>query len=135
MAVSELHERSPWPAGLQLVAFGLCVAHAAFLVASYGFGFWLLDDNSLPIPDRFTGFWAAGKLVLQGQGAVYDWDLHKAAAVAAVGHDFAGGYPQFYPPPYFLVVALAALAPYTLSHMLWVVLTALPYVFVVTRIV
>src|SRR6185436_12010803 len=85
--------------------------------------------------DDFVGFWAAGKLVLQGQGAAYDWALHKAATVAALGHDYDGGYPQFYPPHYFLLLPLVASAPYVLSHVLWVVLTPLPYIFVITRIV
>jgi hypothetical protein len=128
-------EPNAWPPGLELVAFCLCVAHAVFLAASYVLGFWLLDANGSPIATDFTGFWAAGKLVLEGHGAVYDWDQHKAAAVAALGHDFAGGYPQFYPPPYFLLLALLPLLPYTVSCAVWIVLTALPYVYVIRRIV
>jgi hypothetical protein len=134
-SVSEHHQLAPWPPGLQLAAFGLCMAQVVFLATAFVFGEWLIDANGAKIADDFTGFWAAGQLVLQGQGAVYDWDLHKAASVAAVGHDFAGGYPQFYPPHYFLVVTLVALLPYTLAHVLWVALTPLPYVYVVTRIV
>lgn len=138
-AITHHHDFSPrpsgWPAGLQLTAFGLCVAQAVFVVTAFVLGEWLLDANGAKIADDFTGFWAAGRLVLQGQGAVYDWDLHKAAAVAALGHDFAGGYPQFYPPHYFLLVTLVALIPYTFAHVLWVVLTPLPFVYVVTRIV
>jgi hypothetical protein len=120
---------------MPLAIFGLCVAHAVFLATAYVNGYWLLDGNGAPIANDFTGFWAAGNLVLEGRGAVYDWDMHKAAAVAAIGHDFAGGYPQFYPPPYFLLLALVASAPYMSSQVIWIALTALPYIFVISRIV
>ena len=129
------HEPNAWPRGIELAAFSLCVANAVFLAASAVLGFWLLDANGSPIATDFTGFWAAGKLVLEGHGAVYDWDQHKAAAVATLGHDFAGGYPQFYPPPYFLLIALLPLLPYTASCVVWIALTALPYAYVITRIV
>jgi hypothetical protein len=139
-AVTHHYEFSPrpasnWPAGLQLTAFAVCIAQGVFILTAFVLGEWLLDANGAKIADDFTGFWAAGQLVLQGQGAVYDWDLHKAASVAAIGHDFSGGYPQFYPPHYFLLVTLVALIPYTLAHVLWVLITPLPYIGVVTRIV
>jgi hypothetical protein len=128
-------EAGAWPKALPLAAFALCVAHAVFLAAAFAFGYWLLDANGAPIATDFTGFWPAGKLVLEGHGAVYDWAQHKAAAVAAIGHDFAGGYPQFYPPPYFLLLALLPLLPYTASCIAWIVLTAVPYVYVMSRII
>jgi hypothetical protein len=126
---------APWPEGVQLFAFSMCVAQAVFIVAAFAIGEWVLHADGSKIADDFTGFWAAGQLVLQGQGAVYDWDLHKAASVAAVGHDFQGGFPQFYPPHYFLLVTLVALVPYTLAHVLWVALTPIPYIYVITRII
>jgi arabinofuranan 3-O-arabinosyltransferase len=126
---------APWPPGLQLAAFGLCIAQAAFIITAFAIGQWLLDENGQRIANDFVGQWAAGKLVLDGQGVVYDWDLQKAATVAALGRDYEGGFPQFYPPHYFLFVPLMALAPYTLSHVLWVALTPIPYIYVVTRII
>mgnify|MGYP003333934756 FL=1 len=138
-AIAHHHDLAPqpssgWPPGVQLAAFGLCVAQAVFIAAAFVQGEWLLDADGAKIADDFAGFWAAGRLVLQGHGAVYDWALHKAATVAAVGHDFSGVYPLFYPPHYFLLVALAALPPFTFAHVAWVALTPLPYIYVVARI-
>ena len=129
------HSSTHWPAGLELAAFSLCVAYAVYLATSFVLGYWLLDAKGAPIATDFVGFWPAGKLVLEGHGAVYDEAMHKAAGVAALGHDFDGAYPLYYPPFYFLLLAALPLLPYTASYAVWVALLPLPYVFVIARIV
>src|ERR1700682_1378128 len=129
-------EPDGWPPGVELVAFGMCVAIAVYLAASYVFGQWLLDAGGDRIVSDFVGFWSAGRLVLDGQAAAaYDPVVHKAASVAALGHDFAGDYPFNYPPPYLFVAAAVASLPYTASYVAWVGLTALLYLAVTSRII
>jgi hypothetical protein len=125
-----------WPPGLQLAAFGLLVAQAVFLATAYASGIWLIDGNGLPIADDFVGFWPAGRMVLDGLGAsIWDPVAHKAAGVAALGHDFKGSYPLYYPPHYMLLVALLPLLPYTASYLVWVAVALSAYVFVIGRII
>jgi hypothetical protein len=125
-----------WPAGLELTAAALCFAQAMFLAASYFYGHWFVDANGALIATDFVGFWPAGRMILDGQVAmVYDQAAHKAAGVAALGHDFAGAYPLFYPPHYMMAMTALPLLPYLLSYVVWVALTPLPYLFVVTRII
>jgi hypothetical protein len=128
--------RAPWPGGLETAAAWFLFAQAVFLLAMLFTGQWFVDANGAPNATDFIGFWPAGRFVLDGQVAsIYNEAAHKAAGVAAIGHDFQGTYPLFYPPHYMLLMALLALIPYTLSYVLWVALTPIPYVIVITRII
>jgi hypothetical protein len=125
-----------WPNGLEAVAAALLFAQAVFLAAAYVKGYWFIGPDGTPNATDFVGFWPAGRLVLDGQiTSIYNEAAHKAAGVAAVGHDFHGTYPLFYPPHYMLLMAALPLLPYTLSYVAWVALTPVPYVFVISRIV
>jgi len=44
------------------------------------------DQLSGPIANDFVNVWAAGRLALDGDPAAYDWNVHKAAEVRALGH-------------------------------------------------
>ncbi|HTH34495.1 MAG TPA: hypothetical protein VL976_08980 [Xanthobacteraceae bacterium] len=57
------------------------------------------DQLSGPIANDFVNVWAAGRLALDGDPAAYDWNVHKAAEVRALGHDFAAYYGWHYAPP------------------------------------
>ena len=57
------------------------------------------DQLSRPIANDFVNVWAAGRLALDGDPAAYDWNVHKAAEVRALGHDFAAYYGWHYAPP------------------------------------
>ena len=46
--------------------------------------------------------------------AAYDWPVHKAAEIRAVGHDFANYYGWHYPPTFLFVAAALATLPYLL---------------------
>lgn len=135
-APSGLRLPTAWPSGLEAVAAAFLFAQGVFLAAALFNGHWFVDLNGAPNANDFVGFWPAGKFVLDGQiASIYNEAAHKAAGVAALGHDFQGTYPLFYPPHYMLLLAALPLLPYTLSYILWVVLTPIPYVFVITRIV
>jgi arabinofuranan 3-O-arabinosyltransferase len=104
--------------------FGLCVAHAVFLVWSYVQGVWLVDGLGRGVPTDFINVWAAGRLVLEGTpAAAYDWETHKQVEFATVGYDFSGYYAWLYPPPFLSIAAILALLPYALAHVCWTVFT------------
>ena len=127
-------EPGGWPGGLVLAAFCFCVANIVALVST--FGPWLLSADGMHVSTDFLGFWPAGRMVLDGQAAaVYDVVAHKAASVAALGRDFEGNYPIYYPPHFFLLLAVVALMPYGVSYLAWVALTLVSYVFVISRII
>ncbi len=90
--------------------------------------FWT-DPQGRPIANDFVNLYAAGRLALDGHAAsAYDWSLHRAAEVGAVGYDFDGYYGWHYPPPaLFFAAALAAL-PYLSAALVWLVATLGAYV-------
>jgi glycosyl transferase family 87 len=107
-----------------LACFGLCVAYAVFLAASYLHGHWLVDAAGRGRPSDFINVWAAGHLVLEGTpAAAYDWTIHKKAEDVAVGYAFSGYYAWLYPPPLLAVAALLALFPYAVAYVGWVAVT------------
>jgi hypothetical protein len=109
---------------LVLAGFGLCVAHAMYLAASFFYGQWLIQPDGHGVPTDFVNVWAAGRLVLDGQAAsAYDWTIHRQVENAAVGYNFAGYYAWPYPPPFLFVAALLALFPYAVAAAAWVALT------------
>jgi Glycosyltransferase family 87 len=77
-------------------------------------------DGSGVLSD-FVDVWAAGKLAWQGSpAAIYDWPVHKAMEVAAVGHPFDGYFGWHYPPVFLFVAAGLALMPYAAAYLLWI---------------
>src|SRR5262249_34329852 len=105
--------RHPSPERL-ISLFGptLALGYLAVLVGAALGGNFLLDSDGRPIANDFVNVWAAGRLVLDGDpAAAYDWTLHKAAEVRAVGHGFANYYGWHYPPPFLFVAAALATLP------------------------
>ena len=58
----------------------------------------------------------------------YDWTLHRAAEVRAVGYDFEGYYGWHYPPPAFFFAAALASLPYLIAAVVWLLTTLAAYV-------
>jgi len=72
-----------------LLGATLALGYLAALITAWLGGHFLLDGDGQPIANDFVNVWAAGRLALDGNpAAAYDWTLHKAAEVGAVGHDF-----------------------------------------------
>ena len=91
MSISHWDIRTSRP--VELIGFGLCVANAVYLLASFVQGSWLVDAAGRGIPTDFVNVWAAGRLVLDGQPtAAYDWAIHKAVEDAIIGYRFDGYY-------------------------------------------
>ncbi len=89
----------------------------------------MADPQGRPIANDFVNVWAAGRLTLDGNPAqAYDWPVHKAAEVHAVGHDSDGYYGRHYPPTFLFVAAALATLPFLTAAALWLAATLLAYV-------
>jgi arabinofuranan 3-O-arabinosyltransferase len=107
----------------------LALGYLIVLGGSYLQGHFLTDPQGRPIANDFVNVWAAGRLALDGQApAAYDWTLHRAAEVRAVGYDFDGYYGWHYPPPAFFLAAALATLPYLVAAIVWLVTTLAAYV-------
>ena len=95
-----------------LVGLTLALCYLVVLCSAFLGGHFLIDAHGGPIANDFVNVWAAGRLALDGQAAAaYDWTLHKAAEIRAVGHDFANYYGWHYPPTFLFVAAALATLP------------------------
>lgn len=121
--------RQPSPERLiSLFSLTLAVGYLAVLLTAALGGNFLLDNDGRPIANDFVSVWAAGRLVLDGDpAAAYDWTLHKAAEIRAVGHDFANYYGWHYPPPFMFVAAALATLPYLVAAVVWLAATLAVY--------
>jgi arabinofuranan 3-O-arabinosyltransferase len=107
----------------------LALGYLIVLGGSYLQGHFLTDPQGRPIANDFVNVWAAGRLALDGAAsAAYDWTLHRAAEVRAVGYDFDGYYGWHYPPPAFFFAAALATLPYLVAAIVWMLTTLAVYV-------
>ena len=122
---------APKPPAARIVALiGLMLALGYLIVlgGAYLDGLFLTDAQGQPIANDFVNVWAAGRLALDGDpAAAYDWPLHKAAEIRAVGHAFANYYGWHYPPTFLFVAAALAALPYLVAATFWLVATLTVY--------
>lgn len=117
------------------VATALCAMNAAWWLLAALSGQWMFDAHGIAIETDFTNVYAAGRLALEGHPAeAYDWEIHKRAQEAVLGHRFDGYFGWHYPPPYLFVAALLAKLPYGVAFAGWVAASAFPYALVVRRL-
>jgi hypothetical protein len=120
---------------VELICIALAIANAAYLIASYVQGTWLVTPDGAAIQSDFVNVWAAGHLVLQGHPALaYDWPAHKAIEELAVGHSFEGYFGWHYPPMFLFFAAPLALCSYVGGYLAWLLVTFPAYVAVVRQI-
>jgi len=106
----------------------LALGYLIVLGGSYLQGHFLTDPQGRPIANDFVNVWAAGRLARDGRApAAYDWTLHRAAEVRAVGYDFDGYYGWHYPPPAFFFAAALATLPYLVAAVVWLTATLAAY--------
>jgi arabinofuranan 3-O-arabinosyltransferase len=106
----------------------LALGYLIVLGGSYLQGHFLTDPQGRPIANDFVNVWAAGQLARDGAApAAYDWTLHRAAEVRAVGYDFDGYYGWHYPPPAFFFAAALAALPYLVAAIVWLLTTLAAY--------
>src|ERR1700682_4718205 len=76
-----------------LIGLTLALSCAFFVPGACLRGEWLVDLQGLPSASDFVNVWAAGDLALHGHAPdAYNWTLHRAAEVRALGHDFKDYY-------------------------------------------
>jgi Glycosyltransferase family 87 len=132
------HPPAPLPAARPIAVIGLALSlgYAVVLIGAYVSGHWLIDAQGQPIANDFVDVWAAGRLALDGHAAAaYDWTLHKAAEVRAVGHAFDNYYGWHYPPTFFFAAAMLALMSYSAAAIVWLAATLAAYVAAVRTII
>ena len=111
-----------------MIGLTLALGYLIVLGGSYLQGHFLTDPQGRPIANDFVNVWAAGRLALDGAApAAYDWTLHRAAEVRAVGYDFDGYYGWHYPPPAFFFAAALATLPYLVAAVIWLLTTLAAY--------
>jgi arabinofuranan 3-O-arabinosyltransferase len=114
------------------VCIALCIMNVVSLIVSAIAGQWILDSSGHGIPTDFANVYAAGKLVLDGHAATaYDWDAHKRVQEAVLGQTFDGYFGWHYPPPFMFIAALLAKLPYTAAFAGWMVISFIPFAFVI----
>ncbi|MEI9930766.1 MAG: glycosyltransferase family 87 protein [Rhizomicrobium sp.] len=114
------------------VVIGVVAALGGMLIAHR----WLWDATGKLIAGDFVDVWAAGHMAHDGRAAqVYDWTIHKAAEVAAVGHNFAGYYGWHYPPPFLFIASAVARLPFVTAELVWVIATLGLFAVIVQKIV
>src|SRR5215213_7728491 len=117
------------------ICFALMIVHVVFLPAGYG-RLYIFDENGLGIPTDFVNVFAAGRMALEGRGAlVYDWDLHKAVQVAILGQSYPGHFAWHYPPQFLFVASVLACLPYAIAYPMWSVVSLVPYLAMMRGIV
>jgi arabinofuranan 3-O-arabinosyltransferase len=121
---------------ITLIGLTLALGFAIVLAGAWTSGTWLFDAQDQPTANDFVNVWAAGHLALDGHAAAaYDWTLHKAAEVAAVGHAFDNYYGWHYPPTFLFAAATLALMPYSVAALVWLGVTLPAYAAAVRGIV
>jgi arabinofuranan 3-O-arabinosyltransferase len=121
---------------ITLVGSTLALCYLIVLCGAFFGGNFLIDAHGEPIANDFVNVWAAGRLALDGQAAAaYDWVLHKAAEIRAVGHDFANYYGWHYPPTFLFVAVALATMPYLAAAIVWLVATLALYGATLTKII
>jgi len=109
------------------VGVGAVAGYALGIIGLALGGHWLIDVTGRLVPSNYLGFWAAGKLALDGVAAsAYDWTtIHATEATAVPG--FTSTVPWLYPPVFLLLMAPMALLPYVASCVLWLAMTGATY--------
>ncbi len=101
-------------------AWVVAILYAAFVAGGLIARGWPIDANGHPVVIDYLSMWAAGRLALAGHAAAaYDWTVHKAMEVSAVGYDFATYSSWFYPPIFFFATVPFALLPFAPSLLAW----------------
>jgi hypothetical protein len=141
-ALPKVERRFPLPLGIfaawRLHAYGYAIAaiYAAFLIAVYRAGTWLVDGAGVPVYTDFACAWSAAVQALQGGAAsLYDPAEFVKVQAALVGpRDYF--YPNWpYPPTFFLILAPFTVLPYRYGFIAWDLATLLGLIVVVYCVV
>lgn len=144
----EADEVTPWEAGMSwhdgervTVAGGIIIA-GFFLCVYTGLVLYYWDFSTLttyenqPLATDFSNFWYASKLALSGKPAqVYDLSALQNIQDQVFGTHLPHGKSGYYYPPYFLFLILPlGLMPYAEAFLIYISLTLVLYLIVLSRI-
>jgi hypothetical protein len=121
---------------LHTYGYAIAAIYAAFLIAVYRAGTWLIDGAGVPVYTDFACAWAAAMQALHGDAALlYDPAEFVKVQAALVGpRDYF--YPNWpYPPTFFLILAPFTVLPYPYGFIAWDIATLLGLIAVVYLIV
>jgi Glycosyltransferase family 87 len=95
-----------------------------------------LDWQGRPLGTDFSDVWAAGKMALDGHAAdAWNWNKHFAVQRSLHGPHLTELYAWHYPPPFLLLASTLALLPYVPALLGWQLVTLVPFVKVMHRLV
>jgi hypothetical protein len=95
----------------------------------------LRTSTGLPLAADFSNFWAASKLALSGKPALaYNIDALHGLELQVLGASHRNLSGFYYPPVFLMVVLPLGLIPYLLSFSIWIGITLLLYMIVLSRI-
>ncbi|HLY07421.1 MAG TPA: glycosyltransferase family 87 protein [Rhizomicrobium sp.] len=107
--------------------FSICGGYCFTLATLFSGHHWIVASSGRPRPCDFLAFWAAGGAALSGHAAVaYDAPAFHVVQTAVAG-PFPGLFYWNYPPAFFLVAALLAVAPYLFAFLVWAAATLTAY--------
>jgi arabinofuranan 3-O-arabinosyltransferase len=121
---------------LHVYGYAVAAIYAAFLIAVWRAGTWLVDGAGVPIYTDFACVWAAAVQALHGDAALlYDPAEFVKVQAALVGpRDYF--YPNWpYPPTFFLILAPFTALSYPYAFIAWNIATLLGLIVVVYLIV
>jgi hypothetical protein len=121
---------------LHVYGYAIAAVYAAFLIAVFRAGTWLVDGAGVPVYTDFACAWSATVQALQGGAA----SLHDPAQFVKIQAALVGPrdyfYPNWpYPPTFFLMMAPFTVLPYRYGFIVWDVATLLGLIAVVYGIV
>ncbi len=121
---SRLADRLTW-SRVRAYSVGLCIIYIAIWGASVIRGAPPLNSNREPIGGDYIAFYAAGRLVLQGQASLmYDRAAVQSVQSAALNGAVPGFYDPYRNPPFFaLVFAPLAWLDLLPSFALWSIIS------------
>ena len=133
-----MSDKAPMPITRLLAVVGLSLALGYLIVLGSAIftGHWLFDAEGRPIASDFVNVYAAGRLTADGHPALaYDWVIHKSMEIRAVGHGFENYYGWHYPPTFLFVAAALTIVSFVPAALLWIAVTAAPYLIAVRLII
>lgn len=95
-----------------------------------------LDWRGRPLGTDFSDVWAAGRMVLDGHPTdVWTWSKHFTVQRAVHGPHLTELYAWHYPPPFLLIASALALLPYVPALIAWQLITVIPFLVTMQRLV
>ena len=108
----------------------------ASLILLFATAHGTLDWRGRPLGTDFSEVWAAGHMSLNGRAAeVWDWTAHFRVQQQIHHSAHVDLYGWHYPPPFLLIATALATLPYIPALVVWQLVTLIPFVWLIWRLV